>query len=277
LYTLIMSDSYPDAQEKRLIFTDLDGTLLDHYNYSFEAALPMLDYLKQKKLPVIIVSSKTRPEIIKLQKALDINEPFIVENGAGIFIPPHSSLSGDDTQCWQRIELGKEYRDMRTFFTSVQEAFSIRGFGDMTADEVIRLTGLSETNAKMAMQRDFTEPFISSDEQRIPELKALANQYGLDIVKGGRFYHLITLGQDKANAVDRLCRLYSLQYGGHPKTIALGDSENDFTMLDYADQPILIPKGDGTYADIALPSLIKAHYPGPKGWNQALSEYLHVS
>ena len=74
-------------KEKTIIFTDLDGTLLDHTTYSFEAAVPMLDFIKRNKIPLIIVTSKTKDEVLRIQKLLALKEPFIVENGAGIFIP----------------------------------------------------------------------------------------------------------------------------------------------------------------------------------------------
>lgn len=264
------------TKHHKLVFTDLDGTLLDHDTYSFEPAKRALEYLKTHHIPLLIVSSKTRPEIMQLQERLGINEPFIVENGAGIFIPPASSLRINGSDKWHTINLSKSYAEARAFIASLREPFNIRGFGDMTLDDVASLTGLDEASTRMAMQRDFTEPFILDDDSRIPELLKLARNAGFDIVKGGRFYHVITFHQDKANALAQLTHLYTGQYGEKPEVIALGDSENDFSMLQAADQPILIPKPDGSYADLTLPNLIRAPHPGPRGWQDALSSYLQV-
>ena len=38
---------------KVLIFTDLDGSLLDRETYSFEPALPALRFIKERKIPLI--------------------------------------------------------------------------------------------------------------------------------------------------------------------------------------------------------------------------------
>jgi len=73
--------------KKIIIFTDLDGTLLDNSSYSFEAALPALQLIKEKNIPLIICSSKTRKEIEHYRKKLYNLHPFISENGGGIFIP----------------------------------------------------------------------------------------------------------------------------------------------------------------------------------------------
>ncbi len=48
---------------KLVIFTDLDGTLLDRDTYSFEPALPALRLIRQKDIPLVLSSSKTRAEI----------------------------------------------------------------------------------------------------------------------------------------------------------------------------------------------------------------------
>ena len=48
---------------KIIVFTDLDGTLLHPRTYSFEAAMPALKLIKEKDVPLILCSSKTRAEI----------------------------------------------------------------------------------------------------------------------------------------------------------------------------------------------------------------------
>ena len=45
-------------------------------------------------------------------------------------------------------------------------------------------------------------------------------------------------------------------------------------MLEAADVAVLLPRYDGTYADMPDAGLLKAPYPGPKGWNHALKELL---
>ena len=45
-----------------VIFTDLDGSMLDAETYSFQAARPALQKLKKKQVPIILCTSKTRAE-----------------------------------------------------------------------------------------------------------------------------------------------------------------------------------------------------------------------
>ena len=72
---------------QKIIFTDLDGTLLDHNTYSFKKAFPALRIIKKKKIPLIICTSKTKGEIEHYRKKLKNNHPFVSENGGAIFIP----------------------------------------------------------------------------------------------------------------------------------------------------------------------------------------------
>ncbi len=255
--------------DRTLIFTDLDGTLLDHHTYSFSAASEMLDYIKSHHIPLIIVTSKTRPEVEKLQKKLGICDPYIVENGAGIIIP------GEDED--RIIPLGKSYDEIRSAFNRYAAQFPMRGFGDMDAKEVAEVTGLSEEEAEDAKARLFTEPFILGSLEGLEALEKLAASDGLQIVKGGRFYHLITRGQDKAAAITRITHYFETKKGMQCITLALGDGENDLSMLGSVDHPVLIPRPDGSFTPCGMKELTKADLPGPAGWNQVLKEYFHVS
>lgn len=252
-----------------LIFTDLDGTLLDHETYDFHEAKEMLDFIKKENIPLIIVTSKTKDEVIELQKKLKISYPFIIENGAGIFIPK------DDA--YELIALGKTYESTLDAFRKYAISFKIRGFHEMSDKEVATLTDLPLKKAKLAKKRTFSEPFILEDENlSLDDLKELVLDDGFDIVKGGRFYHLITKGQDKANAIIAMKNYYEKLYNKTYKTIALGDGENDITMLNCVQIPILIKKYNGTFINCDIKNLIKSKYIGPKGWNDCLKKVLNV-
>ncbi len=58
-----------------LVFTDLDATLLDHNDYSFEAARPALSRLRELDIPVIPNTSKTLAELETLTEALGNPHP----------------------------------------------------------------------------------------------------------------------------------------------------------------------------------------------------------
>lgn len=265
-----------------VIFTDLDGTLLDHLTYSFEKALPALDLIRQHDIPLVFCSSKTKTEIEYYRKKLDNRHPFISENGGGIFIPkkyfdfPPSSASCpiEEEAQYNVIRLGARYSDLRNALTDLQqEGFEIKGFGDMTVAELSDMTGLNSDEAVMAQERDFDEPFVyCGPDSDLPRLFESINQKGFTFTKGS-FFHILG-SSDKGSAVSILTDLYKRKYG-NINTIALGDSPNDISMLESVDMPVLVQKQDGTYdPQIDMPRLMKADGIGPDGWNKAIMDIL---
>jgi mannosyl-3-phosphoglycerate phosphatase len=265
-----------------VVFTDLDGTLLDHFTYSFDAAVPALRLLKEKAVPLVICSSKTRKEIEYYREKLHNHHPFVSENGGGIFIPrgyfafevlcPGFSVS--DENDYKVIRLGAAYPDLRRAMEELRtEGFPVKGFGDMAVAEVAELTRMSLEEAAAAKERDFDEPFIIEGEHaETPRLVDAIRARGFTHTRG-RFHHLMG-GSDKGKAVSILSELYRKKLGDI-STIALGDSPNDLPMLEKADFPVLIEKpGGGWDPLIDAPNLIRADGVGPEGWNRAVLKLL---
>lgn len=258
-----------------IVFTDLDGTLLDAETYSFEPALPAVEMLKEMGIPLIFCSSKTRAEIEEVQKRLGNIHPFISENGGAVFVPkryfgfafPHSAARDG----YYIVELGARYAELRTILKRIahEKGAEIRGFGDMAPDEIAGLTGLSLEQAHLAKRREYDEPFVieSGDEA---EVTAGIRQKGYQVTRG-RFLH-ITGRSDKGRAVTLLKGLYRKKYDDI-RTLALGDGQNDVPMLEKVDIPILVKKLNNMHEPgINIHRLRRADGIGPKGWNKAVIE-----
>ena len=260
-----------------IIFTDLDGTLLDEH-YSFQPAHVALDLIQKNKIPLIIVSSKTRAEIEHYRRLFDNHDPFVSENGGGVFIPDHyfetklkyANYYQTSEAHYNVIKLGARYAYLRKTIKNMQKkGFPIKGFGDMSAEEVAQATGLTLDQAEMAKQRDFDEPFFYTG--RKTEIESLFHSIrakGFNVTKG-RIYHLLGKS-NKGKAISILIDLFNQKYGAI-SSVGIGDSPNDKEMLDTVDIPVIVQKPDGTYDDsIAVPKLIKAKGIGPSGWNNAM-------
>lgn len=263
---------------KRLIFTDLDGTFLNHHNYSFEESFEALQKIKEAGVPLIFTTSKTKAEVEYLQEKVGISEPFIVENGAALFVP--EGYQGFDLSLLRSygdkkvMVFGESYTKVLEFYRLHKEEFSMVGLSDMSDDEIAHLTGLSQRDVTLAKQRDFTEPFILKDETKLQELKKLAHSHALKITQGGRFYHLMSEFQDKGIAVVKTIELFEALYQERISSIALGDSQNDTAMLERVDIPIVIKKHDGSYLKTNVPHIQKSSYQGSKGWNEMVLKYV---
>jgi len=264
-----------------VIFSDLDDTLLDHRTYSFEAARPVLKKIKQKKIPLVLCTSKTRAETEAISRKLGINHPFIVENGGAIFIPAgYFDLQGSGTLKkggYEVIQLGVSYRRIRKALKTIREKTDTKiiGFGDLKSKELAEISGLRPEAARLAKKREYDEPFLLLQPEKIKEIKEKARSFGLKVVKGGRFYHLIG-NNDKGKAVRILKKLYQEKYG-QIKSIGLGDSSNDLPMLKEVDLPVLIRKVDGRCEKLSgLKNPIKTKLAGAAGWAEALRQILDL-
>ncbi len=262
----------------KLIFTDLDGTLLDHETYSWKKAEPALRLAKRMDVPVIFCTSKTRAEIEVCRRKIGNKEPFIAENGEAIFIPK-GYFSRNPAQArtvgkYQVIVLGTPYKELREAVRKMQKkGIKIKGFGDMNPKEVAKLTGLSAREAKLAMKREFDEPFVLTDRKHESGVREFARKNGLRITKGGRFYHLLGNSGGKGVAVGILSSIYGIESGRPPVTAGLGDSQNDFPLLRMVSVPYLLKRHDGKHASNS-DVFIRHKGKGPEGWNSAVLRFL---
>lgn len=255
-----------------IIFTDLDGTLLDHHTYDYSQANEMLAFIKTHHIPLILTTSKTALESELLSKELGITTPMIVENGAGIIFHADHALYGyaDDGV----MQLGASYTDILDFYALLKAEYDLCGFNEMSLDEVVQYTGLEASDAMRAKNRQFTEPFILKDIDQIDAIEKKAKKHGLRVVKGGRFFHIVAQEQCKSIAMHRVVELYEDFYHKSYTSIALGDSNNDKQMIEQADIGIVIAKHDGSSMLCEGVDVKYANEAGPTGWNKMLKEVL---
>ncbi len=256
------------------IFTDLDGTLLDHDTYGWDAARPALDRVKQLAIPLIAVSSKTLAELEHINQQSMLFDGLIGENGGVI------SLNGEIEQAGPSSETIDAARNQ------IRDAVSVPvgSFRTVEPEIIASETGLPLDDAIRAGQRHCSDPLIwQPSKQDVTTARAIAEKWSLKLVKGGRF-HTLCGPSTKGEAMKRILQWLALSQSGKnetspPKrftTIALGDSPNDIPMLAEADFAIQIPTKHGARTSPLLDhaNLRIAPAPGPAGWNAAINDLL---
>jgi mannosyl-3-phosphoglycerate phosphatase len=264
---------------KPVIFSDLDGTLLDLETYSYNGALPLIEHLRTQDVPIVFCSAKTRAEQEVYRKELQINDPFIVENGGAIFISqgyfPFDFQYHKDKNGYRVIELGIPYQRIREILAQIRNdtGVNFKGFGDMSADEVASLTGLNLEAAQRAKAREYDETLnLQGAPDEINRVLNAIKEAGLNYASGGRYYD-VTGQNDKGKATKILIDLFNRK-SGQIKTIGIGDSPNDLPMLSAVDIPVLVQKPGGTWEEIEIPRLYRAKGVGPEGWAKAVGEII---
>ena len=269
-----------------LIFTDLDGSLLDHESYSFHAANELLKRLDNGNIPVIPVTSKTFAEVEKLRIKLNNYHPFIVENGAAIVIPknyfssrPKGSyensgfwiIANTESRHYWNSLLKQKAKIFAGEFESFSSIVSAQGYQGIQA-----LTGLSLEQAELSNNRDFSEPihWLGSEARKQAFITTMTAA-GASLTQGGRF---LSLGgnDNKGSALLQLTQLYQQDQAlSLIHTLAIGDSKNDITMLDAATSAIIIRSKAHSIPSLSRDrNLITSHAFGPEGWAESVSFWL---
>ena len=265
------------------MFTDVDGTLVDHHTYSFAAASEILERLKRLGVPLVLCSSKTRAEIERVQQDLGTSHPFASENGGAVFVPagyfrfplPGAHRLG----AYDVIELGTPYARVVELLRQSASASDVEivGFSDMTVDELARDAGLSLPDARLAKLREYDEPFriTRADPPGPTRLVRELAKAGLRCSVGGRYHHA-SGATDKGMAV-RLLTPFFKRTWGDIVTIGLGDGPNDVPMLRSVDRPVIVSNpASGTTPEVLsqVPGARVTIAPGPQGWREAITGLL---
>ena len=272
-----------ELESPYVVFTDLDGTLLDHDTYSHRDAKAALEALRARNVPLVFCTSKTRAEVERIRAELENHHPFIVENGGAVYIPqgyfpfpiPQAKAIGG----YLVIEIGVPHARVMAALRRAARASGCRvaSFHNASVRDVAARCRLTTETARLAKQREYDEPFeiLTRSPAAISGLLEQIEAQGLSWVRGGRFYH-VRGRHNKGQAAEVLVELFRRS---RPQTITagLGDSPNDISLPQVVDVPIIIPlRGARGLRSLSLPraGLRVAEDFGPRGWNRAVLQLL---
>ena len=262
-----------------VIYTDLDGTLLDHHTYAFDDALLTVKTLIARGIPIIPCTSKTRSETASLMQELGIDGPIIVENGAAIWVPHNWGLSRPeeseaDAYAWcHSFGCSRGMIRRQLAMLNIEWGNRYQSLCDLSDRQVAALTGLDLKGAARAKERQHSETLIWLGTPA--DRKAFSMQVKtLDMrcVQGGRFIHVLACG-GKAEAVTWLHHKIRTERPGYETAVSLsaGDAENDAEMLEVTDLALLVRSPvNNPPAVRRRGGLMISDVAGPAGWAEGI-------
>lgn len=293
------------------MFTDIDGTLVDINTAEYgKETDKLIRLIKERNIPLILTSAKTRLEQNKIREDLGISDPFIVENGGAIVIPkgyfPDYALrdikyplretqeiknEARDVNHEIVVELGKPADYIRAKLSDIRKKYSInfRGVADISVEKLSNLALISREQAKRMAQRNYGETILQIQSEDIARFIKYVQEDGMKVIHGGRFFD-VTVGTDKGIAVGILKKLFKDKFHNNVTFFGIGDSTNDIPMLNLMDIPILVQRQDSSWVDdgeikmknavdssrssISSNKLIKVEGIGPNGWENAIHKII---
>lgn len=269
----------PELSDSMLIFSDLDGSLLDHETYGWQPAAPWLHRLTQHAIPVIITTSKTASETTLIHHQLGLEHcPFIAENGASVVFPEHWHTHADypcKLFSTGYVEICALLERLR-----LEHHVNFSGFATLTDSDVATLTGLPLTDAKRARQRQASEPLLWHDDgAALQRFIHLLDRHGLALTQGGRFFHVMGKDINKGRAARWLCSQYQHITGTRPITLSLGDGPNDIALLQSTDYAVVIKSQSQQHIALGDAYTGEAYFTqdtGPTGWSEGLGHFISI-
>ena len=254
-----------EAILKITFLTDLDGTLLNFNDFSFNTIRSdILQFIKDG-IDIIPVSSKTRPEMIEFCTVLGVNLPFIYENGAGFCSDVKTSNQNDAIVGMSKDAL------MHIWDANipVELKADCKFLPEMDMTECSALLGLSDKPLELALARSHTALLkFNGDKTALTLLNIYLERAGLTLQKGGRIFCLSGL-HNKASFIQNI-RQKNRDMSA-TIIVAFGDGNNDIPMLNAADFACIIPRPNGEHLppDKITTKKIIASQPAPLGWKEA--------
>ena len=253
------------------VVSDVDGTLMDH-EYDLTPAKETINKLKKLSIPVILCTSKTAAEVKVIRKELNLRDPYIVENGAAIYGESLKKVNG-------KIILGAQYEVLEKILKSISKeiGYDLKPLNNLSDKEATDLTGLKGHSLTLMRDRHWSMPFLNPPNSLDKKIRFICKRYNVEIFKGNRMSHLLSINSDKGKAIKAL-KNYSKNT--NIKIIGLGDSPNDFPLLSNSDFKIVIPGSDGPNLNLLNQlkdfDFILASEPNGYGWKNEINNLIKV-
>lgn len=263
----------PTLDDSLLVFSDVDGTLMDSHTGEWQPAAPWLARLREHHIPLILCSSKTAAEMVAVQRRVGLEGlPFIAENGAVIQLDEHWQDHAD----YPRLMTGSPHAGIAKVLTALRsrEGFKFTTFSELDEHILAEVTGLPPAQAALARLQEASETLIWRDsDERMHAFNAALAELGLRFVEGARFWHVLDERSGKDQAVNWLIHQYRHYDASSHLTIGLGDGPNDAPLLDTVDFAIVV-KGlnrDGIHLKRDTPARVyHCQHEGAAGWREGM-------
>ena len=258
-----------NTEQTILIFSDLDGTILDKENFSFKEIKPFIKELLIENVHLIPNSSKTKDEIINFNKDLSEKLPYIVENGAAIY-----DLHLINSSFPEKIILSREKDEILNIFNEkVPDKYrsKFRFIDNFDIKTKIEILGLKKDNIKLAMNREFSVPLLFKGKKKEKdEVFKIIENLGLSLQEGGRIINLCD-NVSKSSAMKKVVKIFKKIIKNKLITIAVGDNYNDLEMLKNSDLPCLVFNDNFTQEKLSIDNCLVSKKSAPGGWKEIVN------
>lgn len=240
-----------------LITTDLDGTLLDDDKSVSEENLEAIEYFKENGGYFTVVTGRPAVIVGDIYNKIRPNAPMSCYNGGGIYD------AGKKEFLW-KVKLSRDALKMVEYIDEVFPEMSIQicGFENCYFS---KLNDAMERHIKSGGFPDIRLPyqevkepiakvlFAHAEEEKLFKLRDLLNAHPMakdfDFIRSDpEYYEILPKGISKGSAVLKLAEILGVDKS---RTVAIGDNDNDASMLSMAGVGVAVSNASKAAKDAA--------------------------
>ena len=227
----------------KLVAIDMDGTLLNSKNEVSSRTKLAIDMAKSKGVHVVLSTGRILKSALAYSKSLNLKSPIIACNGA-IMVdesekiiyksPIEKNLVEKIVNMAKKRDIYYHFYDESKFYshTKVEEVLKFYNEGSSKSNIDFHLFGsiheLMEKNINV-----YKFLFVDNNNSKLNSLREELNSLG-NISTSSSWSNNIeamSLNVSKGEALRQLCKSLDID---SKEVIAIGDSENDLSMLEFA-------------------------------------------
>ena len=264
-------------RKKKIIFTDLDETLLKKNQYCYRTLNNFIIKLLRYEYLIIPVTSKTYTEVINLLKLIKFQIPFSVENGGAYYIPIKNN----------KYYLYKKVLNPHALNAKTIKKILTKNIFKKYLSNVEFIENLSFANQKIITKLNYNQlENFNAREYTVPVLwhgiKDLKKKFEeslfkhhLKITFGGKLYNISGL-HSKVDSINYFTDYYKRKFKTKKLiTISLGDSQNDIEILNNSNYSGIIKSNTYRITNIRKKNnIFRSFTQPPHGWVEILKKII---
>lgn len=232
----------------------MDGTLLNSNNQVSERTQEAIEEAKKKGVHIILSTGRILKSALSYSQSLNLNNPIIACNGAIIVDeysniiykrPMEKSVVRDIENLAKKENIYCHFYDESRFYSRMRVEEILRfyneGNGNMNID--IKVFENIEEIVQANDLNVYKFIFIDDNRDKLQELRKQLNSLGNINTSSswGNNIEAMGLNVSKGEAIKELCNRLNINQS---EVIAIGDSENDLSMIHFAGLGVAMGNGD---------------------------------
>jgi mannosyl-3-phosphoglycerate phosphatase len=240
--------------------------------------------IERRNIPLVLLTRGTRAQLEILRRKIGHAHPFVSEGGGGLFLPDgYFALRLEGARRAARylcVPFGRTSQEAGAAVEDIAEqaGAEVVRYADMNAREISRNAGMSEREAEASREREFSDRFFfaGNTDFAAPSFEKIATEQNWQIRHCKPFWELYS-GNDEGKAVRYVMRLYREALRSRLRSVAIGASFEDLSLLAASDQAFILPFSARDFDErllAKLPNSVRIDVPGAVGWNQTVLDVL---